>query len=55
MNAEKNEHEFCLRCGRKLKNLKAREIGLGPVCARKLRQENEQSRKLFTVDKNTDV
>lgn len=53
MSVEKNEHEFCLRCGRKLKNLKAREAGLGPVCARKLRQENEQSRKLFSANKDT--
>ena len=40
LTAEKNEHEFCLRCGRKLKNLKAREIGFGPVCLRKIKQEN---------------
>lgn len=52
MKTEENkEHEFCLRCGRKLKNLKAREIGLGPVCARKLKQENEQSKKLFQTEK----
>lgn len=52
MKTEENkEHEFCLRCGRKLKNLKAREIGLGPVCARKLKQENEQSKKLFPTEK----
>ena len=47
---EKNEHEFCLRCGRRLKNLKAREIGFGLVCLRKVKQENEQSRKLFTAE-----
>ena len=30
------EHEFCLRCGRKLKNPEARQKGYGPVCERKM-------------------
>lgn len=49
MKVEENkEHEFCLRCGRKLKNLKAREKGYGAVCERKMR--HEKSRQLFTAD-----
>lgn len=48
---ENKEHEFCLRCGRKLKNPKTRILGLGPVCHRKSLQEYEQSRKLFDAEK----
>ena len=48
---ENKEHEFCLRCGRKLRNPKTRLIGLGPVCERKSLQEYEQSRKLFATEK----
>ena len=48
---ENKEYEFCLRCGRKLKNPKTRIIGLGPVCHRKSLQEYEQSRKLFDAEK----
>lgn len=33
--SEKMEHEFCLRCGRKLKNSIARERGYGAVCYKK--------------------
>lgn len=32
----KTEHEFCLRCGRRLKNPEARTIGYGAVCRRKI-------------------
>lgn len=34
---EKKEHEFCLRCGRRLKNPIAREKGYGAICEKKLR------------------
>ena len=34
-----NEHEYCLRCGRRLKNVDARKFGYGKVCAEKLRTE----------------
>ena len=34
------DHEFCLRCGRKLKNPIARAKGYGVVCERKLRLSN---------------
>lgn len=29
------EYEFCLRCGRKLKNPEARYIGYGSICLKK--------------------
>ena len=47
---ENKEHEFCLRCGRKLKNLRARRIGFGAVCERKAIREYEKSRQLFITD-----
>lgn len=34
---EKKDHEYCLRCGRKLKNPIARKLGYGLVCYRKQR------------------
>lgn len=33
---EIKEHEYCLRCGRKLKNPIARQKGYGAVCEKKL-------------------
>ena len=42
MDTEK-DHEFCLRCGRKLKNQQARERGYGNICFKKLKQV-EQNR-----------
>lgn len=42
---EKREHEFCLRCGRRLKNPIAREKGYGAICEKKLRITD--TRKLF--------
>ena len=44
---EKKEHEFCLRCGRKLKNPQARERGYGAVCERKIRIS--MSKGLFEI------
>lgn len=43
---EEKEYSHCLRCGRKLKNEKAKKIGYGVVCERKLRLENKP-KKLF--------
>ena len=43
---EKKEHEFCLRCGRRLKKLQARELGYGPVCWQKI-QIQSAGKKLF--------
>ena len=33
----KNEYEFCLRCGRKLKNPDFRKIGYGKICQQKIK------------------
>ena len=41
------EHEFCLRCGRKLKNPVARKNGYGAVCEKKLRVADQA--RLFGV------
>ena len=43
---EEKEYSHCLRCGRKLKNEKAKKIGYGVICERKMRKENK-SKKLF--------
>lgn len=40
------EYTHCLRCGRKLKNEKAKKIGYGVVCERKMRTETK-IKKLF--------
>ena len=32
----KKEYEYCLRCGRKLKNDKARKLGYGGICIKKI-------------------
>ena len=45
---ENKDHEFCLRCGRRLKNPVAREKGYGIVCERKMKVENV--RNLFVTD-----
>lgn len=39
------DHEFCLRCGRRLKNAVAREKGYGAVCEKKMKVVD--ARKLF--------
>jgi len=39
------EYQYCLRCGRKLKNPEYRKIGMGKVCQEKSRQES--SKPLF--------
>lgn len=44
------EYEFCLRCGRKLKNPEARAKGYGVVCEHKRLVECE--RRLFDVGCN---
>lgn len=46
---DKKDHEFCLRCGRKLKNPIARSIGYGKVCERKMK--SEKGRSLFELDR----
>ena len=42
-----DEHEYCLRCGRKLKNPEARLLGYGVVCYQKIKQKSDTSNKLF--------
>ena len=32
------EYNYCLRCGRKLKNPKARQAGYGDICLAKIQQ-----------------
>ena len=32
---EEKEYAFCLRCHRRLKNEKARQLGYGPTCYKK--------------------
>lgn len=50
---QKKEHEFCLRCGRRLKNPQARMIGYGSVCLSKM--STEKSRRLFVSDRSVAV
>lgn len=40
------EHEYCLRCGRKLKSEEARMKGYGPICERKMKHNTKK--RLFT-------
>ena len=46
IKSKANEHEFCLRCGRKLRNHDNRILGYGPVCYAKVQQEKVY-KKLF--------
>ena len=45
---DRKEHEYCLRCGRKLRSEKSRVIGYGAVCEAKMK--TEKSRQLFNPD-----
>ena len=36
------EYEYCLRCGRKLKNAEARKKGFGEVCYKKMLVEHKK-------------
>ena len=45
----KQLHETCIRCGRKLKNPKSKELGFGVVCWQKWQEEHD-IKKLFDVD-----
>lgn len=42
----------CLRCGRKLKSLEAKERGMGKICWEKSHVERER-RRLFDANHNT--
>ena len=41
------DHEYCLRCGRKLKDKDARKIGYGKTCYKKMQTEKQIMIKLF--------
>ena len=42
------EFDYCLRCGRKLKNPKARLIGYGVICLNKIKHLGQTP--LFTTE-----
>ena len=50
MKEQIKDHEFCLRCGRKLKNPTARIKGYGAICERRLKSEQEG--RLFEIRRN---
>ena len=41
------EYEYCLRCGRRLKSVKARKQGYGDICFKKMKLN--QKNRLFTI------
>ena len=43
----KQLHSYCLRCGRKLKDLEAMQRGYGEICYKKIINQTSFSRKLF--------
>lgn len=43
-------HETCIRCGRKLKNQKSKELGFGVICWQKWQVEHN-IKKLFDAEK----
>lgn len=46
----KNEYQYCLRCGRKLKNPEAKELGYGKICYEKIKNKGCK-KPLFTFRK----
>lgn len=54
---ENKEYSHCLRCGRKLKNEKAKKIGYGVVCWKKAQCERKKFKKLFPIpiDKHINI
>lgn len=47
---KKKEYEFCLRCGRRLKNPEFRAIGYGKICFEK--SKNRVKSRLFEHKKS---
>lgn len=43
-----DEHEYCLRCGRRLKSQEARMLGYGTVCYKKMQSQKSVPR-LFSL------
>lgn len=50
----KLECTTCKRCGRKLKNQKAIELGVGQTCWRKYLKENNH-KELFNIEKENPI
>lgn len=53
MSKEKHKFSTCSRCGRKLKDKKSMERGLGPVCYQKYLKEQAEigfSENQMTID-----
>lgn len=44
---DNDEHEFCLRCGRKLKTPENRMRGYGNICYKKVSSNIGKTKKLF--------
>ena len=44
METSEKQHDYCLRCGRRLKNVEARKLGYGAVCFKKMQSSGK---KLF--------
>lgn len=44
---EQDEHEYCLRCGRKLRSQESRQLGYGITCYKKLTTKNTKTKHLF--------
>lgn len=53
-NMNKLECTTCKRCGRKLKNQKAIELGMGQTCWRKYLKENNH-KELFNIEKENPI
>lgn len=47
-NKKEIEYEFCIRCGKRLKEPEYRILGLGPVCYEKMLEERKKL-KLFKL------
>ena len=45
----REEHKYCLLCGRELKNPETKIIGYGPICYKKMTDNNRRTKKLFEV------
>lgn len=41
---EKYNHNYCLRCGRKLKNEEYKKIGYGAICLEKMKVQKGRKR-----------
>ena len=44
---DKPLYEYCLRCGKKLRNVDAKQKGMGKICWEKTQTEKKKMKKLF--------